>query len=237
MFFEIKFSFFFSFNVRNGDTSERHQSLGDQDQDHTSRPVVLQHAIEPGAMIREPVVTSAPVRPVLSRFACYFQTQSATRNGHQPETDNTQIAETHLAKANDRESLWILLRSTSPAPSTGTVGELSDSSLVNHNPVASTTMLPQGPFVVRQSPLLEDDSGSDLVSSLQRIRIGGLASYFEQLKRHAHAQTLASTAARISGGDDQRLIDDLEADQSPRTYHVVDGEWSEMTLRVASDEE
>lgn len=237
MFFEIKFSFLFSFGIRNGDTSGRHQYKGALDQDHISLPVVSQQAFEPGARIKEPVATRAPVRPVLSRFARYFQTQSGTRNGHQPETGNTLIANTHLAKANDRESLEILLRSTSPALSTDTAGELSDSSLVHQSPVASTTTLPQGPFVVRQSPVLEDDSGSDLVSSLQRIRIGGLASYFEELEKRAYARRLASSAARVSGGDHQRSTNGLEADQHARVYDMADMEWSEMTVREASDAE
>lgn len=236
MFFEIKFSFFFSFNVRNGNTSERHQSLGDQDQDHISLPVVSQDTIEPGGMIKELVAARTPVRPVLSRSTRYFQTQSTMRNGYPPETDNTHNADTHIAKANDRENLEILLHSSSPAPSKDTADDLSDSSLVQHDPVASTTTLPEGPFVVRQSPLLEDDSGSDLVSSLQRIRIGGLASYFEELERRAHVRTLASTAPRVSV-DDHRLADGLEADQFTRAYDIADGEWSDVTVREASDEE
>lgn len=238
MFFEIKFSFLFSFGIRNGDTSGRHQSAGDQDhvQEHISPPIVSQHAAEPRVMIKEPVPARAPVRPVLYRCARYLRTESVTQDAHRSEPDHTQIADTHLAKANDRESLEILLRSISSASSTDTAGEHSDPSLVHHSPVASTTMLRQGPFVVRQSPVLEDDSGSDLVSSLQRIRVGGLASYFEELERRAYTRTLASNAARISG-DDQRLADGLEADQFPRTYDVTDGEWSEMTVREASDEE
>ena len=146
-------------------------------------------------MIKEPAVASAPVRPVLSRFARYLQTESATRDGHQSETDSTHIADTHLAKASDRESLEILLRSSAQREKsaramtsiTEAEDELSDSSLVHHIQVASTTTLSQGPFVVRQSPVLEDDSGSDLVSSLQRIRVGGLASYFGEVERRASA--------------------------------------------------
>lgn len=245
MFSEIKFSFFFSFSLRNGDTSERHQSVGDQDQDrdHISLPIVSQRTVEPGAMIKEPVAANAPVRPVLSRLARYFRAESATQGGKGSETDDTHIADTHLGKANDRESLEILLRlstqheqpTRAEAFSTDTADGLSDSSLARNSPAASTTMLPQGPFVVRQSPVLEDDSGSDLVSSLQRVRIGGLASYFEELERRAYAHTLASTAAHVNV--DRCSNAGLEADQYPRAFDVAERKWSEITVREASDEE
>ena len=101
----------------------------------------------------------------------------------------------------------------------------------------SPDMLPQGPFVVRQSPVLEDDSGSDLVSSLQRIRIGGLASYFEELERRARARTEVSTTAHVSAEHDQRLSIKVEADQSVWAYDVADGEWSEVTVREGSGED
>ena len=235
MFFEIKFSFFFSFSRRNGDTSERHQSAIDQGQAQMSRPIVSQGTIEPGAVTKEPVAASNLVRPVWSRVARYSQPESATQGEHRSETDKTRIADAHLAKINDRESLEILLRSISPAPSTDKANELSDPSLVHHSPVASTTTLPRVPFVVRQSPVLEDDSGSDLVSSLQRIRVGGLASYFEELEKRALARTLASTAAQVNV--DRCSTSELEADQYSKAYDVTDGGWSEMTVREASDGE
>lgn len=157
------------------------------------------------------------------------------RNERRSETDNTHMTDTHLAKAKDRESLDILLRSTSPAHSIDTADEASDSSLDDHGPVTSAATLPEGPFVIRQSPVLEDDSGSDLVSSLQRIRVGGLASYFEEVERRAFARTLASTAAHVNM--DQCSTAELEADQYPQSFDVAGGEWSEMTVREASNGE
>lgn len=245
MFFEIKFSLFFSFSLRNDNTSERHQSVGNQDQDHISLPVVPQQRVQPGSMIKEPVVASALIRPMLSRFAHYFRTESVTRNGHQSEADDTHIANTHLTKASDRESLGILLRSSAEheqpakamASNADTVDELSDSSPFQQRPIVSTTTLPEGRIVVRQSPVLEDDSGSDLVSSLQRNRIGGLASYFEEVERRARTRTLASTSAHVSGEHDQCLTAKMEADQYLRAYDMSDEEWSKMTVRETSDEE
>lgn len=247
MFFQINFSFFFSFSLRDGDTSKRHQSVGNQDQDHISQPIVSQQTVEPGLMIKKSVVASVPVRPVLSRFARYFRAESAARSEHEPETetDDDHVAASHLTKSSDRESLEVLLRSASQhekparaaASNTDTRDELSDSSLVHHSPVVSSDMLSRGPFVVRQSPVLEDDSGSDLVSSMQRIRVGGLASYFEDVERRARARTLASTTARVSGGHDHGLSIEVEADQSTWAYNVADGEWSEVTVRDASGEE
>jgi hypothetical protein len=247
MFFEIKISLFFSFSLRNDNAGERHQSVGDQGQisDHITLPVVSQQTVEPGSKTIAPVVASAPARPVLSRFARYFRAESAKCSGYEPESDDTHIADTHLAKASDRESLEILLRSseqheqpaTAKASIPDTTAELSDSSFVHQSPAMSLDTLPEGPFVVRQSPVLEDDSGSDLVSSLQRIRIGGLASYFEELEKRARARTEATTTAAVGGGHDQRYIDELEADQYPGAYAMDDGEWSDMTAREASDEE
>lgn len=245
MFFELKFSLFFSFSLRNDNTSERHQSVGNQDQDHISLPVVPQQTAQPESMIKEPVVASALVRPMLSRFAHYFRTESATRNGHQSGTDDTHIADTHLTKASDLESLEILLRSSAKheqparamASNPDTVDELSDSSPFQQRPIVSTIMLPEGRFVVRQSPVLEDDSGSDLVSSLQRIRIGGLASYLEEVERRARTRTSALTSAHVSGEHDQCLTAEMEADQYLRAYDMSDGKWSKITVREASDEE
>lgn len=232
MFFEIKFSFFLSFNLRNGDTSARHQSMTGQAQDHLSQPIVSQHTVEPKAMLKEPVMASGPIRPMLSRSTRHFQNESAMRNEHRSETENTHMTDTRLAKAKDRESLEVLLRSTSPAPSIDTADEASDSSLDPHGPVTSAATLPEGPFVIRQSPVLEDDSGSDLVSSLQRIRLGGLASYFEEVERRAFTRTLASTAAHVNADQSE-----LEADQYPQAFDVAGEEWSEMTVQEASDGE
>jgi hypothetical protein len=236
MFFEIKISLLFSFSLRNDNASKHHQSLGNQDQDqgHISLPIVSQRTVEPRSMTEEPVVRSAPVRPVLSRFSRYSRAENATRSEHWSKTDDTPIMNTHLTKASDRESLEILLGSSEQREKPATVkafitdmaAELSDSSLVHHSPVMSLDTLPQGPFVVRQSPVLEDDSGSDLVSSLQRIRIGGLASYFEELEKRARARTETSTTACVSGGHDQSVATGLEEDQHVRAYDMANGEWS-----------
>jgi hypothetical protein len=250
VFFEIKFSLFFSFSFRNVNGSERDQSVGNQDQtqDHITLPAVSQQTVEPGSTIKQRVVASAPVRPVLSRFARCFWNESATSGEHEPETDNAPITDTRLAKASDRESLEILLRSSEQReqPATAKVfitdkaDELSGSSLVHLSPALSLDTLPEGPFVVRQSTVLESDSGSDLVSSLQRIRIGGLASYFQELEERARARTESSTVACVSGEHDQSLATGLEDDQHVRASDLsdmADGEWSEVTVREASGEE
>lgn len=247
MLFQIDFSFFFSISLGNDAISEPHRPVGvqDQDQGHVIPPRVPQQTIEPGLMIKEPVAASAPVRPVLSRFAPCFRAESATQSERKSGADADHTADTHLTKASDRGSLEVLLRSVSQhenpvraaASNVNTRDELSDSSLVQHSPVVSPDMLPQGPIVVRQSPVLEDDSGSDLVSSLQRIRVGGLACYFEEVERRARARTLALTTTRVSGGHDQGLSIEVEADRSTWAYSVADGEWSEVTVREANGEE
>jgi len=247
MFFEIKFSLCFSFSLSNGAATngrERHRLLDDQnqDQEHISLPIVSQRAMKPGSMTKEPLVASAPAKPILSRFARYFRTGSAAHNEHQPEVDDTRIADTHLAKAGDRESLEILLRSGTPcekpvtatAFNTDTSDELSSSSPPQQSPAAFLDMLPEGPFVVRQSPVLEEDSGSDLVSSVQRLRAGGLASYFADLEERASA---SMPNCHVSTGHGECLTVEVEADQYLQTYDMEDGDWDEMTVREVSDEE
>jgi len=236
MFFEIKFSLCFSFSLSNsGATRERRQLL-DQDQEHISLPIVSQRTMKPGSMTKEPLEASAPVTPRLSRFARYLRTE------HQSEVDDTHIADAHLTKASDRESLEILLRSgtqckklvSATASNTDTSDESSSSSLPQQSLVASLDTLPKGPFVVRQSPVLEEDSGSDLVSSLQRLRVGGLASYFADLDERASA---SMPTCRVSAEHDESLTAEVDADQYLQAYNMGDADWDEMTVREASDEE
>lgn len=244
MLFEIKISLLFSFSLRNNATSERQQSVGNQDQDLITLPFVSQKTVEPGWMINQPLMARAPVRPVLSRSTRYFRAESATRSDQKPRTNDTHIADTHSTKASDRESLEVLLRSSEQgeqlargkASITDTAAELSNSSPSPHRITMSLDTLPEGPLVVRQSPGLEDDSGSDLVSSLQRIRIGGLASYFEELEKRARAPTEASTTARVVPGHGQSSATGLDEDQRGKVYDVADGKWNVITVREASDE-
>lgn len=177
---------------------------------------------------------SNPSRPKLHRFG-RFQPVSI------PTTANDPGAETESAKVKDRESLKLLIQATSHTEKTSrTAGGneamssgSTDYSLVRHVPAASSSIAPENP-AASDFPLdIPYDSGSDLVSSLQRLRIRGLASYFEKMERIAALRPLPSSATSISDGVERGAFDDaVREDGETRVAELED--WEETTLSDVS---
>jgi hypothetical protein len=243
MLFQISFSFSFSFSLRNNATDKCRMSVSEEDKIET--PEIMKRKVEPQTMMKDPVLVNTPARPVLSRFARYFRTADAIRSGPMSKDGDTRIADSPLAKAMDHESLEILLRSSrqreqlvkATTSETDTAAELPDPSLAQHHPVLTLDKSPEDPFDRYQSRVFEEDSGSDLVSSLQRIRLGSLSSYLLDLDKRTNVPRADSTVAHISVGQDEWLAAEEEADRSMRTCDIADEEWDGMTLRETSDEE
>ena len=243
MLFQINFSFSLSFSLRNNATGKRPLSASKEDKIKT--PEVMKRKIEPRTMIKDPVLVDAPVRPALPRFTRYFRTAIATRSGPMSKDGDTPIADSPLTKAMDHESLEVPLRSSkqreqlvkATSSETDTAAELSAPSLVQYNPVGSLDGLPEDLLDRYQSRVFEEDSGSDLVSSLQRIRLGSLSSYLLDLDKRINVQKASSTTTHISVGQDEGLGAGEEADQSMRACDIADEERDELTLRETSDEE
>jgi hypothetical protein len=130
-----------------------------------------------------------------------------------PMTTSDTGAETKSAKAKDRESLKLLLRATSH---TGTVraaggkeaisGRSTAHLLVQHVPAANSSSKPNDSFMSGLPINLPYDSGSDLVSSLQRLRVRGLASYFEKMERIAALRSSRSSAGLIHEGVERDIF-------------------------------
>lgn len=149
------------------------------------------------------------------------------------------MAESPAAKAKDRESLDILLRSTSdlgqPVRDDSqkklpvSPDEHDSSSSVQPSPITFPNTLP-----LRMSPGSASDASSDLVSSLQRLRVGGLASYFESLDKSARLQSSTSNVAGVP--ETHREDDDVEQTMEQTVQPGGDDEdWEEMTAADASD--
>lgn len=205
MSFSINFSFSLSFSLGREGSCERHLNAMDREGNSplTSLP---QHNIEPSSVIKLPVPTKTPTRPVLPRLARYVGRESASPNKSTVENKETPIPDTLESKASGRESLKILLDSSKQqvcpniitTPSTETSDKISNSSLVQHSSSLFVTIPSEDPFVSSQSPGYEDDSGSELVSSLQRLRLGGLSSYLKEMGRRADLSSLSSTGSLVS---------------------------------------
>ena len=242
MFFQLKFSFSFSFSLRNDAICERPQHVNEKS---NSVPASIpRRKVEPRPMDM-PAVVSAPIRPVLPRFARYFRTGNAPHSGQMSETDDTRIADTPLSKASDRDSLEIPLRSSGKheqsvinnGSNTVTADESPDLSLNQHSPVVLLDSLAEDPFGSSQSRVLEDDSGSNLISSLQRLRLGGLSSYLLDLDKRTDFPTSTSATPQVSVGHDQQITTGSDADQVMRAYDTADEEWEEVTDGESSGEE
>lgn len=203
------FNFSFSFSLSLGTppknhNSHRHQhAIADVERDiHTPSP--KKHQLEAATLVKESVVAST-VKPELP--------ESVVEVSPSTETIDVQIPDNPRSKAMDRESLRILLSTTehskrqtvtTPPSEIDTPDQHSDSSLVQISPIVVSRTLLDDPFTF--SPTLpvgdNDDSGSDLVSSLQRLRVGGLASYFQKLDERASVAALASPRDHMSTEQD-----------------------------------
>ena len=104
----------------------------------------------------------------------------------------------------------------------------ADYSLVRHVPDASSSITPKNPVAFDLPLDLPSDSGSDLVSSLQRLRVRGLASYFEKMERVAALRSSPSSATLISGGIEMDGFDSVvKEDDETKVVELED--WEEMT--------
>jgi hypothetical protein len=243
MLLQISFTLSFSFSLRNNSTCERHLLVSEEE--NIKPRDISNRKVEPQTMTSEPVVVGAPAWPLWSRLARFFQTRSARRSGPVSRTDDIHMTETPLAKAKDHESLAILLQSSrlrqQPEKVTAfdidAADKLSDPSLVHHSPVVSLDTLPEDPFGPYQSRVFEEDSGSNLVSSLQRIRLGSLSPYLIDLDQRANVPRSSSKTDHVNMGKDEWFAAGEEAGQPMKAYDVADEEWDEVTVRETSDEE
>lgn len=84
------------------------------------------------------------------------------------------------------------------------------------------------------SPSSGSDASSDLVSSLQRLRVGALASYFESPDRSArlHSSTLNVPGVLEAGREE------VEVEQAMEQIAQTEGDdedWEELTVADATD--
>jgi len=159
-----------------------------------------------------------------------------------PTTVIDRIAETESAKAKDRESLKLLLQATSYAKRSVEAAKhkeaMSSGSIVD-SLVQSIAL--EDPFV-SDSPLsLPSDSGSDLVSSLQRLRVRSLAFYFEETQRTSAPRPSSSSATLIVEGVEKGVFDnivkgsdEIEKVEDDDWEDVEDDDWEKMTMSDAS---
>jgi hypothetical protein len=175
-----------------------------------------------------------PSRPKLHRFGRFQRTAI-------PMTANDPGGETESAKAKDRESLKLLIQTTShterTSRSAGGNEAMSsgsaDYSLVRHVPAVSSSIAPENPSASGLPLDLPYDSGSNLVSSLQRLRIRGLASYFEKMERIVALRPHPSSATLISEGVERNGFEVVvKEDGETKVAELED--WEEMTISNVS---
>jgi hypothetical protein len=118
------------------------------------------------------------------------------------------------SKANDQESLRLLLEAS------------------KQRPIATTNSVvkPEEAFVIRQS-MVEEDSGSDLVSSVQRARIGGLGSYFLEVGERE------GLGLWYSRGESVSEMYEAEEDQCMYVHSTDEDGWEEVVVGERGDED
>jgi hypothetical protein len=204
MFFQFKWSFELSFNLGSaGDDGVRKDiQVSDFRNTITPSPVSQRYPQPQRASSTQPQTPPTSSRPKQRRSGRFQRTST-----HTMVID--PIAETESAKAKDRESLKLLLRATNHTERSTRAAKhnkamsrgSTDDSLVQ-----SITL--EDPFMSYSPLSLPSDSGSDLVSSLQRLRVGGLASYFEDMER-----TAASRPSRPSRSFAKLVHESVEKDE------------------------
>lgn len=227
MSFKISFSFSLSFSLGTDASCERHLSASDGE---NNSPLISlsRHDIEPSSVIELPVPTNTPARRNSRIFARHVRKESASASKGTPESKETHIPDTIESKASDRESLQILLDSSKqqdqPTSSStlnmDTADQLSDSSLVQHRPSMFVSIPSEDPFVSSSSPVRDDDSSSDLESSLQRLRVGGLSSYLREMGRRADLSMSTSSGALVSTEHKADAVVKEKADQSKEKHDI-----------------
>jgi hypothetical protein len=231
MFFS--FSFSMSFNLGNHATSERHSIPSVKDNIRPS--TVSRHNIRPAHVINAPVAASTPVRPFLPRFARYLHKEKVSPSKQVPETNETHITDTIRSRFLDRKSLKILLEASSQQgkPTTATISngnsanDTPNASLVQHSPVAPFSTSPVNSYISDQSSTDEDDSGSDLVSSLLCLRVGELSAYFQDLDKRFSMSSSPPSKLPASVEHDNNAAEE-EANESASTQGISDEEWEEV---------
>lgn len=223
--FKVSFSVAFSFGPAEED-GIRKEIQRENCGDHTMPSSVSRRSSHPQPVsgIQSPTPCN-PSRPKLRRFEL-FQRASMPITGDDPG------AETESAKANDRESLKLLLQATSHAKGStkniesdqATSSRPDDFSLVHQIPGAPSSITPEDPSVSGLPLDLPFDSGSDLISSLQRLRVRGLASYFEEMERMAALRPSLSSRKRV---ERDAFHDVVKDDDEAETVELET--WEEMT--------
>jgi len=180
--FKVSFSVAFNFGPAEGDSIHKDIQRGNCG-DNMAPSLVSRRSSQP-----QPVsgisTPCNPARPKLHRFE-RFQCTSMPMTVNNPESES--------AKAKDRDSLELLLQATSHAKDStkftggdeATSSRPDDFSLVCHHPGVPSSITSEDSSASGLPVDLSFDSGSDLISSLQRLRIRGLASYFEDMERVA----------------------------------------------------
>jgi hypothetical protein len=236
MSFQLKASLSVAFNFGpTGGDGVRKEMQRDDREDNITPSLVPPSSSQPqptsGNQHQTP---SNPSRPKLHRFG-RFQPVSI------PTTANDPGAETESAKVKDRESLKLLIRATSHTERTSRTAGGNDAmssgstdySLVPHVPAASSSIASENPAASYLPLDLPCDSGSDLVSSLQRLRIRGLASYFEKMERIAALRQPPSPAMLISEGVGRGAFDVVVKEDGETKIAELE-DWEEMTLSDVS---
>jgi hypothetical protein len=234
MSFQLKASFSVAFNFGpTGSDGVGKETQRDGREDKITHSLVSRCSSQPqptsGIQHQTP---SNPSRPKLHRFGRFQRT---------PMTANDPGAETESAKAKDRESLKLLIQATSHTERTSRSAGgnevmssgSADYSLVRHVPAVSSSIAPENPSASDLPLDLPYDSGSNLVSSLQRLRIRGLASYFEKMERIAALRPPPSSAKLISEGVERDAFD-VFVNEDGETEVAGLEDWEEMTLSNVS---
>lgn len=228
---KVSFSVALNFDPAGGDGVQKEIERDDREDDITP-PLVSRCSSQPqptsGIQHQTPPKPSRPKLHRFGRFQPIAMLNTITANGPGAETDS--------AKAKDRESLRLLIQATSlKEKTTITAGRneamssgSADYSLVRHVPDASSSITPKNPVAFDLPLDFPSDSGSDLVSSLQRLRVRGLASYFEKMERVAALRSSPSSATLISGGIEMDGFDSaVKEDDETKVVELED--WEEMT--------
>lgn len=245
MSFTFRFNFSFSLSLggppRNKDAARYRHAITEVEEGIQPTYIFDQQQLEAVAVTDDPELEST-IKPAPSfSGACLPKSNTSSVN----DISDPPIPDTPHSKAHDRESLKVLLRSCkrlesptvqTPPFSTNTPDQRSNSPPVQISPITVSTTLLEDPFTF--SPTLpvgdEDDSGSDLVSSLQRLRVGGLAAYFQELDERACRATSPSPTVRVSVQHDGGSENGQEEEHAD---HVDYGEWEEVVEGEVEDGE
>jgi hypothetical protein len=235
MLFNFNFSFSFSMSLSLGGHTTSDRRLDASVKDNITRPASSQCNYLPARVVDAPAAVSTPVKPSLSGFAGCIQKDNVSPNKQFLETKESHITDTIRSRFLDRRSLKILLDASSQRekPIGATVNrmkpanDVSHALTVQHSPVAPVGTTPVNAFISDQSSADEDNSGSDLVSSLLGIRVGELSAYFQALDKWTSKSL--SKAPSIAKHNMNAAAEE-EVGQSPSTHEASDEDWEEVDV-------